>query len=34
MRGACRAVAQFIAGVKYSTFEQDKLIVLRSSASS
>ena len=26
MREACRAVTQFIAGVKYSRFEQDKLI--------
>jgi uncharacterized protein with HEPN domain len=26
MREACRAVTQFIAGAKYSRFEQDKLI--------
>ena len=26
MREACRAVAEFIASVKYSRFEQDKLL--------
>ena len=26
MREACRAVSEFIAGVKYSRFEQDKLL--------